>query len=145
MTPGADVTKSRTRVLVVDDEPAIRLLVAKALEKKGFAVDSATDGVDALQRLSERDYDLLVLDLMMPRMDGLGVIEKLGDHEAPPRILIMTAASPAILHQIPRERVAAIITKPFDLSALVDSAESLRQPDGDGRDRRSAPRAKPQG
>lgn len=116
---------SGTRVLVVDDEPSIRLLVARALEKKGFTVDSAVDGVEALQKLSDGAYDLLVLDLMMPRLDGLGVIEQLAQTDRPPKVLIMTAASPSILYQIPRERVAGIITKPFDLGSLVESAEKL--------------------
>ncbi|HET7712595.1 MAG TPA: response regulator [Thermoanaerobaculia bacterium] len=119
-----------SRVLVVDDEPSIRLLVARALEKRGFDVDSAIDGVEALQKLSERQYDLLVLDLMMPRLDGLGVIENLADRPAVPKILIMTAASPSVFSQIPRERVDGIINKPFDLGALVASAEKLSEPDG---------------
>lgn len=113
------------RVLVVDDEPSIRLLVARALEKRGFDVDSATDGVEALQKLSEGHYDLLVLDLMMPRLDGLGVIENLSDTGRAPKILIMTAASPTVFQQIPRERVDGIINKPFDLSSLIRSAQEL--------------------
>lgn len=116
-----------TRVLVVDDEPSIRILVTRALEKRGFEVDSATDGVQALQMLSEREYDLLVLDLMMPRLGGLGVLEQLPENDAAPRILIMTAASPSVLYQIPSERVHGIITKPFDLNSLIRSAEELSE------------------
>lgn len=115
------------RVLVVDDEPSIRILVTRTLEKRGFDVDSATDGVQALEKLSERRYDLLVLDLMMPRLGGLGVIDQLPENEATPRILIMTAASPSVLYQIPAERVHGIISKPFDLQSLIRSAEALSE------------------
>ena len=112
------------KVLVVDDEPAIRLLVTKALEKHGFSVETAVDGVDALHKLEQNTYDLMVLDVMMPRLDGIGVIEKISGVTAP-KVLIMTAASPAVLKQLPRDRVAGVITKPFDIRELIDSARSL--------------------
>ena len=118
------------RVLVVDDDPAIRAMVRKALERHGFAVDTANDGVEALTRLEAGAYDLLVLDLMMPRLDGFGVLERLDDAETsagsrPPKILIMTAAAPSILQRLPQERVAAILTKPFDIAVLIESAKML--------------------
>ena len=122
MTEGSSIP----RVLVVDDEPAIRLLVTKALEKNGFAVDTAVDGVDALHKLEQGTYHLMVLDVMMPRLDGFGVIEKIADDKGP-KVLIMTAASPAVLKQLPRDRVAGVITKPFDIRELIDSARSLTE------------------
>jgi two-component system, OmpR family, alkaline phosphatase synthesis response regulator PhoP len=112
------------KVLVVDDEPAIRLLVTKALEKHGFSVETAVDGVDAVHKLESSTYDLMVLDVMMPRLDGIGVIEKISGVTAP-KVLIMTAASPAVLKQLPQDRVAGVITKPFDIRELIDSARSL--------------------
>jgi len=120
----SEVVPEIARVLVVDDEPAIRLLVTKALEKHGFKVESAVDGIDALHKLEQSTYDLMVLDVMMPRLDGFGVIEKIAGPQAP-KVLIMTAASPAVLKQLPRDRVAGVITKPFDIRELVDSARSI--------------------
>jgi len=120
----SEVVPEIARVLVVDDEPAIRLLVTKALEKHGFKVESAVDGIDALHKLEQSSYDLMVLDVMMPRLDGFGVIEKISGPQAP-KVLIMTAASPTVLKQLPRDRVAGVITKPFDIRELVDSARSL--------------------
>jgi DNA-binding response OmpR family regulator len=111
------------KVLVVDDEPAIRLLVTKALEKHGFIVETAVDGLDALHKLEDNSYDLMVLDVMMPRLDGFGVIEKISGET--PKVLIMTAASPAVLKQLPHDRVAGVITKPFDIRELIDSARTL--------------------
>ena len=112
------------RVLVVDDEPSIRLLVTKALERHGFVCDTAADGVDALHKLEGNTYDLMVLDVMMPRLDGFGVIEKISGEKLP-KVLIMTAASPAVLKQLPRDRVDGVITKPFDIRELIDSARTL--------------------
>jgi DNA-binding response OmpR family regulator len=120
------------RVLVVDDDPSIRKMVTTALQRHGFTVDTAGDGVEALAKLEEGAYELLVLDLMMPRLDGFGVLERLEESQSDasagsprPKILIMTAAGPSILQKLPRERVAAILTKPFDLRMLIDNAELL--------------------
>jgi two-component system alkaline phosphatase synthesis response regulator PhoP len=126
------------RVLVVDDEPAIRLLVTKALEKNGFEVDTAVDGVDAVHKLETASYDLMVLDVMMPRLDGFGVIEKV-DAECAPKILVMTAASPAVLKQLPRDRVVGVITKPFDIRELIDSARTVTEGGGEETSRPQPP------
>jgi CheY-like chemotaxis protein len=116
------------RVLVVDDDPAIRTLVATALQRNGFFVEAAKDGVDALAQLENGHFDLLVLDLMMPKLDGFGVVDRLYQKGASvPKIMIMTAASPSVLRQVPGERVAKIITKPFDLSTLINSAKDLAE------------------
>ena len=121
---------SKRRVLVVDDDAAIRAMVRKALERHGFVVDTANDGVDALVKLEEGTYELLVLDLMMPRLDGFGVLDHLEESEMdgenrPPKILIMTAAAPSILQKLPQERVDAILMKPFDISLLIERAKLL--------------------
>jgi two-component system response regulator MprA len=118
----------KLRVLVTDDDPAIRTLVARVFARHGFEVVSASDGVEAIAKLDAESFDLLVLDLMMPRIDGIGVIkhlEKRGDNTPP--ILVMTAAVPDILRRLPPERVASIITKPFDLDELMHEAnEAIR-------------------
>lgn len=111
------------RVLVVDDDPAIRLLVERVLSKNGFEADTATDGAEALAKLEEHHFDLLILDLMMPRVNGFDVVEQLVQAgEKAPKILVMTAASPAVLRDFPRDRVEKIISKPFELQTLVNTA-----------------------
>jgi len=121
------VTKTETsalRVLVADDDPAIRMLVARVLVRQGYDVSTATDGADAIAQLDQSSFDLLVLDLMMPRVDGLGVIAHLQNRgAATPPILVMTAASPDILRRLPHERIAKVITKPFDLEELMRDAD----------------------
>ena len=101
-------------------------MVCTALRRHGFAAVSAQDGIEALAMLHAADYDLLLLDLMMPRLDGFGVLEKIDDTAAPhPKILIMTAAVPSILGQLPRERVNAVLTKPFDIATLIATARAV--------------------
>jgi DNA-binding response OmpR family regulator len=122
---------SGLRVLVADDDPAIRMLVARVLVRQGYDVSTATDGADAITQLDQSSFDLLVLDLMMPRVDGLGVITHLQTRGvATPPILVMTAASPDILRRLPRERIAGIVTKPFDLDQLVRDADEAIQSNG---------------
>jgi CheY-like chemotaxis protein len=115
------------RVLVADDDPAIRMLVARVLVRQGYEVLTATDGADAIVQLEQSRFDLLVLDLMMPRVDGIGVIAHLQSRGAAmPPILVMTAAAPDILRRLPKERIAKIITKPFDLDELMrDASEAI--------------------
>lgn len=118
-----DTDNKQLKVLVVDDEPSILKLVSRALQKNGFETEVASDGVEALTKLEAARFDLLILDLMMPRMNGFDVIEQLSENgERPPKILIMTAASPSILQDLPVDRVEKIITKPFELQTLIRSA-----------------------
>lgn len=117
--------KPGLRVLVADDDPAIRMLVARVLVRQGYEVLTATDGADAITQLDQSRFDLLVLDLMMPRVDGIGVIAHLQKRGATtPPILVMTAAVPDILRRLPHERIAKIVTKPFDLDDLVRDADA---------------------
>lgn len=118
------------RVLVVDDDPAIRVMVRKVLERQGFTVETANDGIEALEKLEQAVYDVLVLDLMMPRLDGFGVLDRLegsaGSTDRPtPKILVMTAAAPSLLQKLPPGRVAAVLAKPFDIAKLLENAELL--------------------
>jgi two-component system response regulator MprA len=115
------------RVLVADDDPAIRMLVQRVLLRQGYDVSTATDGADAIVQLEANRFDLLVLDLMMPRVDGLGVIAHLQSRGVTtPPILVMTAAAPDVLRRLPYDRIAKVITKPFDLDALMrDASEAI--------------------
>jgi CheY-like chemotaxis protein len=119
MSAGGDV-----RILVVDDDDAIRMLVTRLFQRRGYEVRSARDGVEAIELLDRATYDLMILDLMMPRVDGIGVIEHLAASSGPqPRIIVMTAAVPNILARVPPERIWKLITKPFDLDVLLQHAD----------------------
>jgi CheY-like chemotaxis protein len=81
-------TGDGTAVLVVEDEPALATAVAEALREAGFAVERAGDGAEALDRVAERSYDLIVCDLKMPRLDGMSFYRA------------MTAATPSLARRV---------------------------------------------
>lgn len=109
------------RILVVDDDDAIRALVSTVLRRRGYRVDVARNGVDAMEKIVEHRYALVVLDLMMPRMSGFEVLDRLGEQPvaARPLVLLLTAGNE------PRAAgmgfVVGTIHKPFDIGLLLDS------------------------
>jgi DNA-binding response OmpR family regulator len=115
------MTSERPRVLVVDDEPAIRALVAKIIERAGLSVDTAQDGSVAIEKLAENNYAVIVLDLMMPILDGYGLIEHLKARGGPrPAIIVVSAGDSASLRMLDGAVVHSIIRKPFDIDVLSD-------------------------
>jgi two-component system, OmpR family, response regulator MprA len=81
----------RGRVLVVDDDPEVRAAVETALELEGHRVTSASDGLDALQRLGRAQFDAVVLDVLMPKLDGFEVCRRLRSSGNRTPVLILTA------------------------------------------------------
>ena len=111
----------KSRVLVVDDEPAIRALVAKIVQRAGLEVDTAPDGSVAIEKLSESHYSVIVLDLMMPIVDGYGLIEHLKSRGGRrPAIIVISAGDAAALRMLDGAMVHSIIRKPFDIDVLGD-------------------------
>jgi two-component system copper resistance phosphate regulon response regulator CusR len=78
-------------VRLVEDEPRILAFVARGLESEGFTVDRATDGVDALRAARRERYDAVVLDLLLPRIDGLAVLRDLRQHQPDLPVVILSA------------------------------------------------------
>lgn len=110
-----------TRILVVDDEPTICELVADTLRESGYTVDTAPNGADALERMQRHVPQAIVLDLMMPRLNASGFVERLrlSPRFAAIPILIVTA-SYAAHEAAERLGAQACLTKPFELDELVD-------------------------
>ncbi len=81
------------RLLVVEDEKRIADFLCRGLEGAGYAVDAAATGADALERTHSTDYDLVILDLMLPDMDGIAVLERIRRAKAGPPVLILSARS----------------------------------------------------
>jgi CheY-like chemotaxis protein len=112
------------KVLVVDDDIAIRTLVTRVFTRRGDTVQSAVDGEAAIDCLKHHAFDLVVLDLMMPRTDGFGVLTYLSTLGGTrPKIIVMTAAVPGLVDKVPSEMVAGVLGKPFELNALLALAE----------------------
>lgn len=114
----------RKRVLVVDDDDAIRTLVSRVFTRKGYDVVSASDGDEAIEQLKGRSFALVVLDLMMPRTDGISVIKEIGRIGNQPAIIVMTAAVPAVVERVPDAHVWKIVAKPFNVLELLTEAEN---------------------
>lgn len=114
------------RILVVDDDQAIRNLLCAVLKRRGLEVDYAENGADGLARLAERPYALLLLDLMMPLVDGHMFLQSLRDMELQPRpvVLVISASDESDLRRLERGSVSAIIRKPFDIFELADLVEA---------------------
>lgn len=108
------------RVLVADDEDAIRTLVSRMLTRAGFDPVEASDGQHAIEKLNAGAFDAVVLDLMMPRIDGFGVVEHLIDTQ--PRMMEKTVVMTAFPKAAAKERLhhlCCIISKPFDMEELI--------------------------
>ncbi|HEX9983997.1 MAG TPA: response regulator [Thermoanaerobaculia bacterium] len=113
------------RVLVADDDEPIRKLVAKVLQRNGFIVDAAVDGQDAIERLQVDRFDACVLDLMMPRVDGVGVLRFMQEHDPPmlARTIVVTAY-PRTAKATDLSAVCEVISKPFEVDTLVNAVRS---------------------
>lgn len=112
--------QSAAKVLVVDDEPNIRELLSEALELNGFAVRTVSDGRRALEEVARERPDIIVLDVMMPGLDGFTVARRLGEAGDSPLVLFLTAKD-----AVP-DRIAGLtaggddyVTKPFSLEEVV--------------------------
>lgn len=113
----------RRRALVADDDASIRILVARLLSQHGFDVDSVRDGAEAIEKVLEHDYALVTLDLMMPRIDGYGVIRYLSEHRPDmlSKVIVMTAFGSKSREDV-CPPVECFIEKPFDVEHLLEEA-----------------------
>jgi DNA-binding response OmpR family regulator len=119
-------TTSRKRILVVDDEEDVQILIRRILTDAGYEVDSAGDGEAALERIEDRKPDLVVLDLMMPGLDGWGVLENLRKRPDPPPVVVVTAlADYQAFTRGVREGAAAYVCKPFHFAELVATCQKV--------------------
>lgn len=127
MTNPHHSNSSRT-VVVADDDPAWRLLVRLLLEPHGYQLVEASNGVDALRAVHAFTPAVLVLDLMMPRMGGLEVCQRLrtnGAHPLPGIIVITAADDISALPCAADIGADQLLTKPFDLAKLCRAVERL--------------------
>jgi two-component system NtrC family sensor kinase len=119
---------SRPRILVVDDEPIIAQLIVDMLTVDGYDVDTAPDGLAALERIGGRTYDLILSDLRMPGLDGLGLYRELEQNrpELARRFLFITGTSEHTDYQgLIGELSVPVLTKPFDMVELQRVAREM--------------------
>jgi len=106
-------------VLVVDDEDRVRTFLRRALVAQGHAVLTENDGLGALQRLAATDVDLVLLDLVMPRCNGLQVLHRLADREDAPPVIVLSAVTEVAARIEALDRGAVdFVSKPFNMAEL---------------------------
>ena len=110
-------------VLVVDDDQALRGFFTTLLSKNGFTVDTAADGKVAYDQLTHHNYSVILVDLMMPDVNGFELLERM-QRESPSlldRVIVMTGASQRTIEKLDTSRVYGLIRKPFDIDQIVSS------------------------
>jgi two-component system, OmpR family, response regulator len=120
-----------TSILVVDDDRTSRHLTESLLKREGWKVTSAADGVEALALLRTRKFGLMLLDVWMPRMNGLELLEKLRDRKQRPRVVVMTSdETPATLLQAVRDQAFTYVHKPVEPDLLIETVrKAIAEPE----------------
>ncbi|WP_061972814.1 MULTISPECIES: response regulator [unclassified Aureimonas] len=119
------MTKS---VLCVDDSASIRQMVSFTLESAGYAPDTAVDGADALTKLDQNKYQLIITDLNMPNLDGIGMIKKVREmpqHAGIPIVMLTTESDEGKKQEGKAAGATGWIVKPFDQTKLVAVVNKL--------------------
>lgn len=115
----------KKRALVVDDDDPIRVMLAKVVERQNLEVDTARDGVEAIERIDDDGYSVIVLDMMMPRVDGFGVLRHMQEHH-PEKLKCTIIASAVPESEILKKfdvPVYRIHAKPFDMARLIEDIQ----------------------
>lgn len=116
-------------MLVVEDDLAIRRLVKMVLERENCVVDIAADGIEAVLKLGLGDFNVIILDLMMPNLDGFSFIETLSksDPSRLRQIIVTSAASPAVIRDRMKGKPFSVLPKPFEIAQLVALVHQCRK------------------
>ena len=137
------MARGQARILLVDDEQAVQTLLTYPLRKEGYEVVGAMDGQEALDRFGEERFDLVVLDIMLPKLDGIEVCRRLRTRSQVP-IIMLTAKGDEI------DKVAGLemgaddyITKPFSVTRVPQPREGRLAPGRHGGPDAAAQRAHP--
>lgn len=119
------------RALVVEDDPAIRRLVEKLLTRSRIKIDTASDGRTAIDKLRTDSYSVLVLDLMIPELNGFEIIEVIKREQLGVPVAVVSAVSQQALTQLDLDVVRLVISKPFDVDEFTKAILALCA-EGDG-------------
>jgi CheY-like chemotaxis protein len=114
----------RARVLVVDDDPNQRYLFASLLEHEGYRVTTADGGLQALQRIAAEPPDILILDLLMPVVDGFDVLAEIRLHTRQTQVIVITG-DPDSKARLAGNQACAVLSKPVQAAVLVSTVAGL--------------------
>jgi two-component system response regulator AdeR len=117
-----------SRVLIVDDEPDVLLLLRIELEAEGYETLLAADGETAIRRIAEERPDIVLLDVMMPVVDGWGVLQRLAEQGSTTRVIVLSAkANDSDVAHALELGAHEYVTKPFDPAALLVTVAHVLQ------------------
>ena len=112
-------------MLVVEDDESIRNVITDVLEDRGFDVDAAANGSEALVHLGKAQPDVMVLDLLMPVMHGWAFMESYAERTGGrPIPIVVVSVNPALPRSFNRFGVRSVVAKPFNIDELVEAVES---------------------
>jgi CheY-like chemotaxis protein len=117
------IMSKQAQILIVDDDEEIRSFLGALLEDEGYQVESAEDGLAALEKLEKVRPDLILLDIMMPRMDGYGFAEALRQQGLQPPIPFIVLSANLREQQAKSMGAHSFIAKPFDLLDLLEKID----------------------
>jgi DNA-binding response OmpR family regulator len=120
-----DAVKQSYRALVVEDDPAIRRLVEKLLARLNITIDMAADGRTAIEKLRNVRYSVLILDLMIPELDGFEIIEFIKREKLTVPVAVVSAVSQQALTRLDLDIVKLVISKPFDVGEFTKAVLAL--------------------
>jgi DNA-binding response OmpR family regulator len=112
---------AQPRALIIDDDAPIRNMLSTIVRHQGISVDTARDGNEAIESLDRDGYSVVVLDLMMPRVDGYAVLAHMREHQPDllPCTILATAVPPHDLTANLKDNVFMVHAKPFDVHQLI--------------------------
>jgi two-component system response regulator ResD len=113
------------RALIVEDDPAIRRLVGMLLSRSGIEVDSAQNGKQAIEKIRKGGYSVLVLDLMVPEVNGFEIIEYIKVNRIALPVAVVSAVSQQMLARLDLDVVKLVITKPFDVDEFTKAVVKI--------------------
>lgn len=121
-------------ILIADDDPAVLRLLRIVATRAGFAVDTATNGADAWEKVRTKQYLIAVVDLMMPGKSGYNLLELLRSMERRPAVIVVSAMDDKHLGRLDLQIAHAVIRKPFDVESVAamlrEVAQTLKTADG---------------
>ncbi|MFN3135063.1 MAG: sigma-54-dependent transcriptional regulator [Candidatus Kryptonium sp.] len=112
----------KSRILVVDDEETLRYLLSSELAAEGYEVETAGDGDEAIESIKQKDYDVVLLDIKMPRVDGFEVLRFIKQNKPEIKVIMLTAYAD-VKNAIEALKLGAsdFVSKPYDLEDILTS------------------------
>jgi CheY-like chemotaxis protein len=123
-------SEQQRQVLIVDDDPTVREILATALRQRSLVIDEASDGAEAIRLLRENVYSVVLLDILMPGVDGFGVLSAIDSTSVhAPVVLVVSGAERAVLERLDTSRIHGVVRKPFDpqeIATVVAACAEIR-------------------